>query len=57
MDTGAISSTIETSRLPKISIKPDHTLENVRLAVIKKVNDKIKEQREVEEQKIIIKFG
>ena len=36
--------------------KPDHTLENLRLAVIKKVKDKTKQQREVEEQKIIFKF-
>ena len=36
--------------------KPDHTLKNLRLAVIKKVKDKTKQQREVEEQKIIFKF-
>ena len=37
--------------------KPDHTLENLRLAVIKKVKGKTKQQREVEEQKIIFKFN
>ena len=31
-------------------------MENLRLAVIKKVKDKTKQQREVEEQKIIFKF-
>ena len=36
--------------------KPDHTLENFRLAAIKKVQGKTKQQREVEEQKIIFKF-
>ena len=36
--------------------KPDHTLQNLRLAVIKKVKGKTKQQREVEEQKIIFKF-
>ena len=36
--------------------KPEHTLESVRLAVIKKAKGKTKQQREVEEQKIIFKF-
>ena len=36
--------------------KPDHTLENLRLAAIKKVKDKTKQQREVEEKKNIFKF-
>ena len=36
--------------------KPDHTLENLRLAVIKKLKVKTKQQREVEERKIIFKF-
>ena len=36
--------------------KPDHTLENLRLAVIKKVKGKTKQQRKVEKQKIIFKF-
>ena len=35
--------------------KPDHILENLRLAVIKKVKGKTKQQREVEEQKILNK--
>ena len=33
-----------------------HTLETLMLAVIKKVKGKTKQQREVEEQKIIFKF-
>ena len=33
--------------------KPDHTLENLRLAVIKKVKGTTKQQWEVKEQKII----
>ena len=37
--------------------KPDHTLENLGLAVIKKVKGKTKQRREVEEQKIIFKFN
>ena len=37
--------------------KPDHNLESLRLAVIKKVKRKTKQQREVEEQKIIFKFN
>ena len=37
--------------------KPGHSLENLRLAVIKKVKGTIKEPREVEEQKIIFKFN
>ena len=36
--------------------KPDYPLENLRLAVIKKVKGKTKQQQEVEEQKIIFKF-
>ena len=36
--------------------KPDHTLDNLRLAMIKEVKDKTKQQREVEEQKIIFKL-
>ena len=36
--------------------KPDHTLDNLRLAVIKKVKGKTKQQQEVEEQKIIFKL-
>ena len=36
--------------------KPNHTLENLRLAMIKKVKGKTKQQREVEEQKNIFKF-
>ena len=36
--------------------KPDYTLENLRLAVIKKVKGKTKQQREVEKQKIVFKF-
>ena len=34
--------------------KPDHTLENFRLAVIKKVKAKTKQQREVKEQKLFL---
>ena len=34
--------------------KPDHTLDNLRLAVIKEAKCKTKQQREVEEQKIIL---
>ena len=34
----------------------DHTLDNLRLAVIKKVKGKAKQQKEVEEQKIIFKL-
>ena len=37
--------------------KRDHTLDNLRLAVIKKVKDKKKQQREEEEQKIIFKLN
>ena len=36
--------------------KSDHTLDNLRLAVIKKVKGKTKQQREVEEQIIIFKL-
>ena len=36
--------------------KPDHSLDNLKLAVIKKVKDKTKQQWEVEEQKIIFKL-
>ena len=36
--------------------KPDHTLDNISLVVIKKLKCKTKQQREVEEQKIIFKF-
>ena len=36
--------------------KPDLTLENLRLVVIKKVKGKTKQQWKVEEQKIIFKF-
>ena len=36
--------------------KPDHTLDNLKLAVIKEVKGKTKQQREVEEQKIIFKL-
>ena len=36
--------------------EPDHTLENLRLAIFKKVKGKTKQQREVEEQKVIFKF-
>ena len=35
--------------------KPNHTLKNLRLAVIKKVKGKTKQQRKVKEQKIIFK--
>ena len=34
--------------------KPDHTLENLRFAVIKKVKGKTKQQREVEKQKMFL---
>ena len=36
--------------------KPDHTLDNLKLAVIKEVKGKTKQQRKVEEQKIIFKL-
>ena len=36
--------------------KPDHTLNNLKLAVIKEVKGKTKQQWEVEEQKIIFKL-
>ena len=36
--------------------KPDHTLDNLKLTVIKEVKGKTKQQREVEEQKIIFKL-
>ena len=36
--------------------KTDHTLDNLRLAVIKEVKGKRKQQWEVEEQKIIFKL-
>ena len=36
--------------------KPDHTLDNLKLTVIKEVEGKTKQQREVEEQKIIFKL-
>ena len=36
--------------------KPDYTLDNLKLAVIKEVKSKTKQQREVEEQKIIFKL-
>ena len=36
--------------------KPDHILDHLKLAVIKKVKGKTKQQREVEEQKIIFKL-
>ena len=36
--------------------KPNHTLDNLRLAVIKEVKGKTKQQQEVEEQKIIFKL-
>ena len=36
--------------------KPNHTLENLKLTVIKEVKGKTKQQREVEEQKIIFKL-
>ena len=36
--------------------KPDHTLDNLKLAVIKEVKGKTKQQWEVEEQKIIFKL-
>ena len=37
--------------------KPDHTLKNLRLAVIKKVKGATKQLREAEEEKIIFKFN
>ena len=36
--------------------KPDHTLDNLKLTVIKEVKGKTKQQWEVEEQKIIFKL-
>ena len=36
--------------------KPDHTLDNLKLTVIKEVKGKTKQQREVKEQKIIFKL-
>ena len=36
--------------------KPDHTLDNLKLAVIKDMKGKTKQQQEVEEQKIIFKL-
>ena len=36
--------------------KPDHTLGNLKLTVIKEVKGKTKQQREMEEQKIIFKL-
>ena len=33
--------------------KPDHTLENLRLTVIKKIKDKTKQQREVEKKNCV----
>ena len=36
--------------------KPNYALENLRLAVIKKVKSTIRQQQKVEEQKIIFKF-
>ena len=36
--------------------KPDHTLENLKLEVIKKFKSTTKQLREVEKQKIIFKF-
>ena len=36
--------------------KPDHTLENLRLAVIKKIKGKTKQQPEVKQQKLAFKF-
>ena len=36
--------------------KPDHTLDNLKLVVIKTVKGKTKQQREVEEQKVIFKL-
>ena len=36
--------------------KPDHTLDNLKLAVIKEVKGKTKQHWEVEEQKIIFKL-
>ena len=36
--------------------KPDHTLNNLKLTVIKEVKGKTKQQREVDEQKIIFKL-
>ena len=56
MATGATSNTINKPVLKHFN-KPDHTLENLRLVVIKKVKRKTKQQREVEEQKIIFKFN
>ena len=35
---------------------PNHSLDNLRLAVIKEVKGKTKQQRQVEEQKIIFKL-
>ena len=37
--------------------KPNHTLDNLKLAVIKEVKGKTKQQQEVEEQKIIFKLN
>ena len=36
--------------------KPDYTLDNLRLVVIKEVKGKTKQQQEVEKQKIIFKI-
>ena len=36
--------------------QPDHTLENLILSLIKKIKGKTKQQREVEEQKIIFEL-
>ena len=37
--------------------KSDHTLDNLKLAVIKEVKGKTKQQQEMEEQKIIFKLA
>ena len=44
MDTGLILNTIETNLLAEHFNKPDRTLKNLRLAVIKKVKATTKQQ-------------
>ena len=42
--------------VPEYFYKPDQTLENLRITVIKKVKGKTKQQPKVKEQKIVFKF-
>ena len=56
MDTGVTSEKTRNKPVAEHFNKPDHTLENLRLAVIKKVQGKTKQQREIKEQKLIFKF-